>query len=164
MVIVFHGANAVRQTDIFAKEIGVSGIVITKLDGSAKGGVILEIADQFEVGIRFVGVGESAEDLSIFEPGQFAENLISRKRRIMLRYDNVTVTTSNGFGNLKNVSLELPSGSLTVGSVVVALENKPHYVGAGLKKCNSGRVLVENKDISRMNSKSYFSFLKRQRS
>ena len=71
------GRNAVRQTDIFAKEIGVSGIVITKLDGSAKGGVILEIADQFEVGIRFVGVGESAEDLSIFEPGQFAENLIS---------------------------------------------------------------------------------------
>jgi len=70
------GRNAVRQTDIFAKEIGVSGIVITKLDGSAKGGVILEIADQFEVGIRFVGVGESAEDLSIFEPGQFAENLI----------------------------------------------------------------------------------------
>ena len=71
------GRNAVRQTDIFAKEIGVSGIVVTKLDGSAKGGVILEIADQFEVGIRFVGVGESAEDLSIFEPGQFAENLIS---------------------------------------------------------------------------------------
>ena len=70
------GRNAVRQTDIFAKEIGVSGIVITKLDGSAKGGVILEIADQFEVGIRFVGVGESAEDLSIFDPGQFAENLI----------------------------------------------------------------------------------------
>ena len=50
------GRNAVRQTDIFAKEIGVSGIVITKLDGSAKGGVILEIADQFEVGIRFVGL------------------------------------------------------------------------------------------------------------
>ena len=43
------GRNAVRQTDIFAKEIGVSGIVITKLDGSAKGGVILEIADQFEL-------------------------------------------------------------------------------------------------------------------
>ena len=71
------GRNAVNQTDIFAKEIGISGIVITKLDGSAKGGVILEIADQFDVAIRFVGVGESAEDLSVFEPGQFTENLLS---------------------------------------------------------------------------------------
>ena len=65
-----------KQTDIFAKEIGISGIVITKLDGSAKGGVILEIADQFDVAIRFVGVGENAEDLSVFEPGQFTENLL----------------------------------------------------------------------------------------
>ena len=79
----------------------------------------------------------------------------------MLRYDNVTVTNSNGFGNLKNVSLELPSGSLTVviGSSGAG-KSSLIDVGAGLKRCNSGRVLVENKEISQMNSKSYFSFLK----
>lgn len=79
----------------------------------------------------------------------------------MLRYDNVTVTNSNGFGNLKNVSLELPSGSFTVviGSSGAG-KSSLIDVGAGLKKCNSGRVLVENKDISQMNSKCYSSFLK----
>ena len=79
----------------------------------------------------------------------------------MLRYDNVTVTTSNGFGNLKNVSLELPSGSLTVvigGSG--AGKSSLIYVGAGLQKCHGGRVLIGNKDISKMNAKSYFGFLK----
>ena len=156
------GRNAVRQTDIFAKEIGVSGIVITKLDGSAKGGVILEIADQFDVAIRFVGVGEGADDLSVFEPGQFARKFNPvRKQRIMLRYDNVTATNANGSENLKNVSLELPKSSLTVvtggsGAGKSSLIN----VGAGLKKCHYGRVFIRNKDISHMNSKSYFSFLK----
>lgn len=71
------GRNAVKQTEIFGKEIGVSGLVITKLDGSAKGGVILEIADQFDVAIRFVGAGESAGDLSTFDPNLFIENLIA---------------------------------------------------------------------------------------
>ena len=75
------GRNAVRQTDIFRKEIGVSGIIVTKLDGSAKGGVILEIADQFDVAIRFVGVGEDADDLSIFDPELFTKNLIALENR-----------------------------------------------------------------------------------
>ena len=75
------GRNAVRQTDIFHNEIGVSGIVVTKLDGSAKGGVILEIADQFDVAIRFVGVGEGADDLSVFDPELFTRNLIAFESR-----------------------------------------------------------------------------------
>ena len=75
------GRNAVKQTDIFHNEIGISGIVLTKLDGSAKGGVILEIADQFDVAIRFVGVGEGADDLSVFDPELFTRNLIALENR-----------------------------------------------------------------------------------
>jgi fused signal recognition particle receptor len=69
------GQNAVAQVQAFQEIVPLSGLVITKLDGTAKGGVLLSIADQFQLPIRFIGVGEKAVDLRPFEPAQFANSL-----------------------------------------------------------------------------------------
>jgi fused signal recognition particle receptor len=70
------GQNAVRQAEQFSQAIGVTGIVVTKLDGTAKGGVIIAIARRFGLPIRFVGVGEQAEDFGIFDARAYVEGLL----------------------------------------------------------------------------------------
>jgi fused signal recognition particle receptor len=57
--------------------MAVSGIVLTKLDGTAKGGVILGIADQLKIPVRYVGIGERVEDLRPFDPGEFVDALFA---------------------------------------------------------------------------------------
>jgi fused signal recognition particle receptor len=69
------GQNAIAQAQIFTQAMSVSGIVLTKLDGTAKGGVILGIADQLRIPVRFVGIGERVEDLRTFDPEEFVEAL-----------------------------------------------------------------------------------------
>ncbi|HOU54816.1 MAG TPA: signal recognition particle-docking protein FtsY [Myxococcota bacterium] len=75
------GQNAVRQADIFRQAVQVSGIVLAKLDGTAKGGVVLSIARDMGLPIRFVGVGEGVEDLRPFDPREFAEALFEPVRQ-----------------------------------------------------------------------------------
>jgi fused signal recognition particle receptor len=70
------GQNAVNQTRQFRAAIGVSGLVVTKLDGSAKGGVVFALAKEFGLPIRFVGLGETADDLREFEPAAFVDALL----------------------------------------------------------------------------------------
>jgi len=70
------GQNAIEQAKVFLKELEVSGIIMTKLDGTAKGGIIVAIADQFQIPIRMVGVGEEIEDLADFEAEEFTKALI----------------------------------------------------------------------------------------
>lgn len=70
------GQNAITQVDIFRKISDVSGLVMTKLDGSAKGGVLVAIADRFGLPIHAVGVGEQIDDLSPFDPDDFARALV----------------------------------------------------------------------------------------
>jgi fused signal recognition particle receptor len=70
------GQNAVNQTRQFRAAIGVTGLVVTKLDGSAKGGVVFALAKEFGLPIRFVGLGESIEDLREFEPAAFVDALL----------------------------------------------------------------------------------------
>jgi fused signal recognition particle receptor len=70
------GQNAVRQAEQFSQAIGVTGIVVTKLDGTAKGGVVIAIARRFGLPIRFVGIGEQAEDFGIFDARAFIEGLL----------------------------------------------------------------------------------------
>jgi fused signal recognition particle receptor len=65
------GQNAVNQALQFNESVGLTGLVITKLDGTAKGGVVFAIADKVKVPIRFIGVGESIEDLREFDPKEF---------------------------------------------------------------------------------------------
>jgi fused signal recognition particle receptor len=69
------GQNAIQQAQIFTQAMQVSGIVLTKLDGTAKGGVILGIADQLKIPVRFIGVGERVEDLRPFDASDFVEAL-----------------------------------------------------------------------------------------
>jgi len=70
------GQNAIRQAEQFNQAIGVTGIVVTKLDGTAKGGVVIAVARRFGLPIRFVGVGEQAEDFGIFDARAFVEGLL----------------------------------------------------------------------------------------
>ena len=70
------GQNALMQVDIFRKVADVSGLVMTKLDGTAKGGVLVALADRFGLPIHAIGVGEQIDDLAPFEPREFAEALV----------------------------------------------------------------------------------------
>ncbi len=69
------GQNALSQLKVFTEAVGCDGLIITKLDGTAKGGVIIAIAEEFGVPVDFIGVGEGIEDLQRFDSKQFAEAL-----------------------------------------------------------------------------------------
>jgi len=69
------GQNAVNQAKIFTEAVGCDGVIVTKLDGTAKGGVVIAIAEELAVPIEFIGIGESIEDLRPFDPRQFADAL-----------------------------------------------------------------------------------------
>lgn len=73
------GQNAVSQASLFNEAVGVNGITLTKLDGTAKGGVIFAIADRFAIPIRYIGVGERIDDLRPFKADDFIEALFSRE-------------------------------------------------------------------------------------
>ncbi|QGM80123.1 signal recognition particle-docking protein FtsY [Otariodibacter oris] len=73
------GQNAISQAKLFNEAVGLTGITLTKLDGTAKGGVIFAIADQFKLPIRFIGVGEKIEDLRQFDANEFIEALFSHE-------------------------------------------------------------------------------------
>ena len=70
------GQNALIQTKNFNQAIGLSGVVLTKLDGSAKGGVAVGLANEFSLPIKFIGVGEAIEDLRSFKPREFVDSII----------------------------------------------------------------------------------------
>ncbi len=71
------GQNAVAQAEQFHKGLGVTGLVVTKLDGTAKGGIVLAIAQKMRIPIRFVGVGEDSEDFGVFNAGEFVSALLN---------------------------------------------------------------------------------------
>ncbi len=71
------GQNAVSQAELFLRYVDVTGLVLTKLDGTSKGGVVINICDRFDLPIRFIGVGEKVEDLDAFRPDEFVEALFS---------------------------------------------------------------------------------------
>ncbi|HET6281001.1 MAG TPA: signal recognition particle-docking protein FtsY [Polyangia bacterium] len=73
------GQNAIAQAQMFTQAMSVSGIVLTKLDGTAKGGVILGIADQLQIPVRYVGIGERVEDLREFDPEEFVDALYQQQ-------------------------------------------------------------------------------------
>ncbi|MFH1372239.1 MAG: signal recognition particle-docking protein FtsY [bacterium] len=71
------GQNAVTQAQVFSEAIGCDGIIVTKLDGTAKGGVIIAIAEELGLPVDFIGLGEGIDDLQPFDPDQFARALLS---------------------------------------------------------------------------------------
>ncbi|EAQ64937.1 cell division protein FtsY [Marinomonas sp. MED121] len=72
------GQNAISQAKLFSEAVGVSGITLTKLDGTAKGGIIFAIAKEFEIPIRFIGVGEQVDDLRAFDADVFVDALFEQ--------------------------------------------------------------------------------------
>lgn len=70
------GQNAIRQAEVFSKAAGVTGAVLTKLDGTAKGGAIVSVTNQLGIPIKLIGVGEKPEDLLPFKAADFARELI----------------------------------------------------------------------------------------
>jgi fused signal recognition particle receptor len=69
------GQNALAQVEVFQKIADVTGLIMTKLDGSAKGGVLVSLADKFGLPIHAIGIGEQIDDLSPFDPEEFARAL-----------------------------------------------------------------------------------------
>ncbi len=74
------GQNAINQARIFHEAVGVTGIVLTKLDGTAKGGVIVGITHELQLPVRFIGIGEDIEDLKEFSPQLFLEALFAEEK------------------------------------------------------------------------------------
>jgi fused signal recognition particle receptor len=70
------GQNGLSQVKLFDEAVGLTGIVVTKLDGTAKGGILVAASERFGIPIKYVGLGEKAEDLVEFDPGAFAEGLV----------------------------------------------------------------------------------------
>ena len=74
-----QGQNALQQARLFNDALGVTGVVLTKLDGTAKGGIVFAIASTLQLPIRYIGIGESAEDFAEFEPESFVDALLKRE-------------------------------------------------------------------------------------
>ena len=73
------GQNALNQAQIFHKALGLTGVALTKLDGTAKGGVIFALSKKMKLPIRFLGVGEQVDDLRSFSSQEFVEALFDRE-------------------------------------------------------------------------------------
>jgi fused signal recognition particle receptor len=69
------GQNAIRQTEEFTRSVDVTGLVLTKLDGTAKGGIVIGISNEFRIPVKYIGVGEALEDLQVFDRDRFVEAL-----------------------------------------------------------------------------------------
>ena len=69
------GQNALHQAEDFSKVADVTGIVLTKMDGTAKGGIAIAIATELGIPVKYIGIGEKVEDLERFDPQQFAKAL-----------------------------------------------------------------------------------------
>ena len=72
-----NGSNMIKQVDIFGKELDVTSIIITKLDGTAKGGALISIANKYEIPISYIGLGEKLEDLTDFSAKNFARSILN---------------------------------------------------------------------------------------
>jgi fused signal recognition particle receptor len=70
------GQNGLRQAQVFAESVDLTGVVLTKLDGTAKGGIALAIASELGLPVKLIGVGEGLEDLRPFDPAEFATALL----------------------------------------------------------------------------------------
>jgi len=73
------GQNAVQQAKIFSAAVPVTGLVVTKLDGTARGGIVVAVHEALDVPVKFLSVGEGAEDLVSFDPAAFSEDLLSEE-------------------------------------------------------------------------------------
>ena len=76
-----NGSNMIKQAEIFGNELGVTSLIITKLDGTAKGGALISIANKYEIPISYIGLGERVEDLVRFESQNFARSILNLEEK-----------------------------------------------------------------------------------
>lgn len=69
------GQNAIRQAEVFARSVEITGLVLTKLDGTAKGGIVIGISNEFQIPVKYIGVGEQLDDLQVFDRRRFVDAL-----------------------------------------------------------------------------------------
>ena len=72
------GQNAIQQARYFTQAVGVTGLIITKLDGTAKGGVLFAIVNELKIPVKFIGVGEGIDDLQPFDPDAFIDAILEK--------------------------------------------------------------------------------------
>ena len=72
------GQNALQQAKLFKESAGVTGIILTKLDGTAKGGIVIAISNEMDLPVKYVGLGEKTEDLQVFDPDQFVNAIFGQ--------------------------------------------------------------------------------------
>ena len=72
------GQNAINQASAFTEATDVSAMALTKLDGTAKGGVVIGVSDMFKIPVKFIGVGEAMDDLQTFDPGEFLDSMFQK--------------------------------------------------------------------------------------
>ena len=77
MLDATNGQNAISQAREFLQVVNVSGLVLTKLDGTAKGGVVIGICDEMKLPVRYIGIGEKVADLRAFDAAAFADALLA---------------------------------------------------------------------------------------
>ena len=70
------GQNGMKQAQVFAQAVGITGIVLTKLDGSAKGGIVISVQKELGVPVKLVGLGEGPDDLAPFDPSGFVDAIV----------------------------------------------------------------------------------------
>jgi fused signal recognition particle receptor len=73
------GQNAILQAKNFGAAIGVTGIILAKFDGTAKGGVVMAIRDQLNIPVKFLGIGETPDDMETFDPQRFVDGLFGEE-------------------------------------------------------------------------------------
>ena len=73
------GQNGINQARVFQQAIDVTGIFLSKLDGTAKGGIVVAIREQLGIPVKFIGVGETPDDVEPFEPGKFLEAMFAEE-------------------------------------------------------------------------------------
>ena len=101
------GQNAVNQTKEFKNAAGITGIVLTKLDGTAKGGVILAIKEELNVPVKYIGVGEQIDDLQPFEPDEFARALFGAEEIAEIEETEETQETAPAEEEFKPATAEI---------------------------------------------------------
>jgi fused signal recognition particle receptor len=73
------GQNAIRQAEEFGKSINVTGIILSKLDGTAKGGMVIAIRDQLKIPVKLIGLGETPQDVESFDPQRYVDALFTER-------------------------------------------------------------------------------------
>ncbi len=91
------GQNGMIQARVFSEVVDVTGIVLTKLDGSAKGGIVVAVQRELGVPVKLVGLGEGADDLAPFDAGAFVDALLGAEARTLPGYTPEVTRTRNSF-------------------------------------------------------------------